>query len=60
VKERLRSVAESTGLLDVRNLRKRVGSMEDGLAEHAELQQLLERQVERLEQTVRSILEQRS
>lgn len=60
MKERLRSVAEATGLLDVRNLRKRVASMEDGLAEHAELQRLLAREVEKLEQTVRSIVEQRS
>ena len=60
MKERLRNVAEATGLLDVRNLRKRVASREDGLAEHAELQRLLEREVEKLEQTVRSILEQRS
>ena len=58
--ERLRSVAESTGLLDVRNLRKRVGSLEDALAEHAELQGLLEQQVEQLEDLVRSILEKRS
>jgi len=60
VKERLRSVAESTGLLDVRNLRKRVSSMEDGLEEHAELQRLLAQQVDELEDVVRGILEQRS
>ncbi|HET7736821.1 MAG TPA: hypothetical protein VFK52_12645 [Nocardioidaceae bacterium] len=60
MKERLRSVAEATGLLDVRNLRRRVALMEDGLAEHVELQQLLQGEVEKLEDIVRSILEQRS
>jgi len=60
VKERFRSVAESTGLLDVRNLRRRVTSIEEGLAEHAQLQELLAHEVDELEKTVRSILEQRS
>ncbi|HSV38276.1 MAG TPA: hypothetical protein VLI04_05900 [Nocardioidaceae bacterium] len=52
MKDRLRNLAEATGLRDVWDLRRRVASMEDGLEEHYALQERLAEQVTELEQTL--------
>jgi hypothetical protein len=58
VKERLRNLAEATGLRDVWDLRRRVTSLEEAMAEHQGLQAQLADQVTELERTL-STLERR-
>ena len=59
MRERLRSIAEATGLLDVFDLRRRIASLEDGLAEHQELQRKLETDVDELERLVAEVVKRR-
>jgi hypothetical protein len=59
VRDRLRSIAEATGLLDVRDLRRRVASLEEALPEHRELQRRLEEVVGELERSLAQVRERR-
>lgn len=59
MKERLRTLAEATGVRDVFDLRRRIASIEDALDEHAELQRKLEADVDGLERSIAEVLRRR-
>lgn len=53
--DRLRSLAERAGISRVRGLRRRIRVLEEDLAEHWPLQDLLEAQVSRLQQDLERV-----